>query len=596
MNSKGVKRCTCLVIAVWLVAAAADAVEPSRAFEPVSCVPVEGITTTDGRLTINVDDVEVAQLLRMLSVKRRVSIIVGPDVAGTISVNLYDVTFDEALQSILDSSGLTATRRGSVILVTDIPGKAGLPIDTAEMDLRVFKLDYSDPDEIFALVSEFISPAGKAVVSSEETMMLVQDTVPYLERVTALVEQLDVPPKQVLIEARLLEIRYEDNLTVGVQVSAQDIRGDTLLQALTSGFAADVTMVPQGNQGLFAGVVSEDASAFVEALAEKVEIKTLANPKILAVDNQQAEIIIGDRLGFKITTTTETSSLESVEFLDVGTQLRLTPHIGDDRLVLLEIHPEVSSGSVSALGLPSESTAEATTHMLVKDGQTIVLGGLLNETTSDQVAKVPVLGDIPILGYLFRRTTKRDTQSELVVLITPHIVGPEPDDEMKKVINETAQMSRTNEADCAEEAYEVAPNYQPAESRTTCARYTEDSSSSPIEQVSAEPSGSGLSRAGARPQVQPAGTATPSGSSTHRETRYCIEILATRNEKVADRCVRTLGESGIFAWVEPPDKNAGRRHSRVVTGLFSTWTEAEQSLENMKQRTELADAFIRPVI
>ncbi|MCK5557324.1 MAG: secretin and TonB N-terminal domain-containing protein, partial [Candidatus Hydrogenedentes bacterium] len=431
-----------LLAVMCLTVGASESVESEPGSQPAATLLAEGIISTNDRLTVNVEDVDIAQLLRMLSVKRRVSIVAGPQVSGRVSVNLYDVTFEEALRSILDVSGYTATYRGDVILVTGALEKAQLPLDAADMQIRVFKLNYVDANEVFDLVEEFLSPAGKAVpsrssvsssASGTETitsfigsMLLVQDTLPYLDRISSLLEQIDVPPRQVLIEARLLEIKYDDKLTVGVQVGGEQINGDTIFRALTSGFAADPSLIPQGAQGLFAAILTEDIYTFLEALEEETNVKILANPKILAVHGQPAELIIGDRLGFRITTTTQTSSLESVEFLDVGTQLEITPQISDDGLILLKIHPEVSSGSISAAGLPSESTAEATTYMLVRDGQTVVLGGLLKETTSESVIKVPLLGDIPVLGHLFRRTTKSKSRNELVVLITPHIVGPEP--------------------------------------------------------------------------------------------------------------------------------------------------------------------------
>jgi type IV pilus secretin PilQ/predicted competence protein len=420
---------------------AVDAAEPVSDLHRISNALPDAIVCTDGRLTINVDNIDIAQLLRMLSVKRRVSIVAGPQVTGEISLNLYDVTFEEALRAILDVSGCTATYKGDVILVTGALEKGQLPLDTADMHIRVFKLDYLDPSEAFTMVQQFTSPAGKAVVSNIESTLLVEDTAAYLDRISSLVEQMDVAPKQVLIEATLLEIASDDSLTLGVELGVTKVNGNTIFRALTSGFAADVTALPETAQGMFAGILTEDTETFIEALAEVGNVKTLANPKILAVDRQQAEIIIGDKLGYRITTTTQTSSLESVAFLSVGTQLTLTPRISDDGIVMLEIHPEVSDGSISSLGLPSESTAEATTYMLVKDGQTIVLGGLIQERTSDQVAKVPLLGDIPLLGHLFRRTTKSKTVSELVVLITPHIMGPQPDKAMRETINNVAEMS-----------------------------------------------------------------------------------------------------------------------------------------------------------
>jgi len=659
MTSKviGLVKWAFLLAAICIAVEPCEAVEPGPGSQQTPNALAEGVVCTDGRLTINVDDIEIAQLLRMLSVKRRVSIAAGPGVSGTVSINLYDVTFEEALRSILDVSGCTATYRGDVILVTEASEKGRLPLDAADMQVRVFKLDYADPNEVYQLVEEFISPAGKAIMSTTESTLLVQDTAPYIDRISSLLDQIDVPPKQVLIEAMLLEITHSDDLTVGVQLDGIKINGDTIFRALTSGFAANVMALPEGAQGLFAGVLTDDAAAFIEALALEGNVKTLANPKILAVDKQEAEIIIGDKLGYRITTTTQTSSLESVEFLDVGTQLKLTPQISDDGLVLLEIHPEVSDGAVVG-GLPSESTAEATTNMLVRDGQTIVLGGLIQERVSDQVSKVPLLGDIPWLGHLFRRTTKTKTVSELVVLITPHIVSTEPDEGMRDTIRRAektfdieVQRSGVKREGLFEDARvlpfepaRTAPVVEPSQPEVVEQAAAETAAAAPLtndapveqpatvaaDEHSAEPFASlgrevgDFFRALARNEEVFASEPVPSERAEERSQPevveqaaaepvqtapvpndaaseapavardgYSIQVFASRSSAITGDYVRQLQEDGLLAWVSPPDRSVGDEWYRAMIGRFSTRTEARENLRDIKQRNELADAFIR---
>ena len=139
MTSKvvGLVKWVFLLAAICLAVQPCEAVEADRGSQQAPNGLGEGIVCTDGRLTINVDDIDIAQLLRMLSVKRRVSIAAGPGVSGSVSINLYDVTFEEALRSILDVSGCTATYRGEVILVTEASEKGRLPLDAADMQVRV---------------------------------------------------------------------------------------------------------------------------------------------------------------------------------------------------------------------------------------------------------------------------------------------------------------------------------------------------------------------------------------------------------------------------------------------------------------------------
>ncbi len=314
--------CAFLVATILIAAGAAESGGGSVAEQPSTSSLANGITVDGDLLTINVENVDIAQLLRMLSVRRRMSIVAGPSVTGQISLSLYDVTYEQALHSILDVSGYTAVNRNDVILVTAIASRSELPLEIAGMQVKAFRLDYADPDEISTLVDEFISPAGTAVVSAAESVVIVTDTPDYLARITSLIDQVDVPPRQVLIEAGMYQVTFSEDLTFGIGLGASETRGvtssnpagNTLLGALTNGFASDFTLLSPGAQGLFAGVIAEDAEAFLEALAGEVDIKTLANPRILAIDRQPADIMIGDRLGYKVTTTQDGATIESVQF------------------------------------------------------------------------------------------------------------------------------------------------------------------------------------------------------------------------------------------------------------------------------------------
>jgi len=144
---------------------------------------------------------------------------------------------------------------------------------------------------------------------------------------------------------------------------------------------------------------------------------------VLAVDGTEAEIIIGDQLGFSVITTVENVVQESIQFLDTGAQLRLTPRITGNGYVLMRIHPELSEGVVQ-FGIPSKSTAQVTSEVLIKDGDTLLIGGLIRERVEKSRKGVPFLKDLPLLGLLFGSTASKTSRSELIVLITPHILDP----------------------------------------------------------------------------------------------------------------------------------------------------------------------------
>ena len=162
-------------------------------------------------------------------------------------------------------------------------------------------------------------------------------------------------------------------------------------------------------------------SFVISALREYGQLNTLASPKVLVVDGQEAKIIIGSKLGFRTTTTTQTVTVENVQFLEVGTLLLITPSISADGYVLMNLRPKVSDGRIEA-GLPSETTTEAITSVVVRDGATVVLGGLLRERKEELRSEVPGLGSVPLLGALFRRNRVTRSKTEIAVLVTPHIV------------------------------------------------------------------------------------------------------------------------------------------------------------------------------
>lgn len=151
-------------------------------------------------------------------------------------------------------------------------------------------------------------------------------------------------------------------------------------------------------------------------------MRTLSTPKLMALDNQEASVIIGDRRGYQVTTTINQVTSESIEFLESGVILRVTPKIDPTGRILMDIHPEVSTGTVDANGIPSQTTTEVTTSLLVPDGETVFIGGLIKHTQSQSYQRVPLLGRVPGIKGLFRSKERTNVNTETIVLITPRLV------------------------------------------------------------------------------------------------------------------------------------------------------------------------------
>ncbi|NQU43682.1 secretin and TonB N-terminal domain-containing protein [bacterium] len=375
-------------------------------------------------ITLNFENEELSSVLRMLSLSRQINIIAGPEVSGQVSVNLYNVTFEEALRSILAIGGFTYFKRGDIIFVTTEARKSELPLAGRDLEIRIYRIEHANANSIVESVTQFLSPSGTAVLNKEERFLVVEDSPDYLARIENLLHVQDIPARQVMISVRILKVNHDDSLEIGAQFGP--IRPVRLTDFLTNGFAQDLTSLAPSTQGFFWGATQANRRLFMDFLSKKGKVKVLAAPELLALNGQEASLIVGSRKGFRITTVTETASLESVEFLEVGIQLDITPYIAENGLIRLEIHPKVSSGDVDTeTGLPSEDTTEVDTVLMVQDGKTVIIGGLLNSETQRVRQQVPILGDIPIIGIFFGRNKWSTVKTELILMITPTIVGPE---------------------------------------------------------------------------------------------------------------------------------------------------------------------------
>ena len=176
--------------------------------------------------------------------------------------------------------------------------------------------------------------------------------------------------------------------------------------------------------------------SYPPATASKVSLKnrvrSLSSPKLLALEGQKASVVIGERQGYRVTTTINQVTTESIEFLESGVILDVTSRVDGSGRIMMEIHPEVSVGSVSLTGIPSQNTTEVTTQMLAEDGRTLFIGGLIRNNTDESREGVPVFGSLPIFGKLFASNSKSSSNAEFVVLITPYIVGGKAHGDMLK--------------------------------------------------------------------------------------------------------------------------------------------------------------------
>lgn len=422
----------------------------------------QGVTRTDaGLLDVHVRDIEIVALLEMLSYQARVGIVSTASVKGQVSANLYSLSLQDALAAILRPNRFAFRQVGNTIFVgTEEEIEAQLPAPQP----RLFRLKYISPNEAEKAVQAILSPAGKVSKSPEPSRvaggegnaeegagdanvdyLIVTDHEERLAAVEGLLSELDQPPRQVLIEATILRATLNEANELGIDftlLSGMDFQG----VFSTSNAAADVTTGPLPFRefehtnanintgftqnvtpgGLRVGVISNNIGVFLSALEEVTDVAVVANPKLVALNKQQAEVIVGRRDGYLTTTVTQTAAVQTVQFLETGTQIRFTPFINDDNTVRLRVHPKDSSGGLTATNLPFEETTEARGDILVRDGHTVLIGGLFRERTSASQSQIPLLGDIPLGGVLFQSQSDRTTREEVIILLTVHVLKDTP--------------------------------------------------------------------------------------------------------------------------------------------------------------------------
>ncbi|MCG8450700.1 MAG: type II and III secretion system protein [Pirellulales bacterium] len=379
----------------------------------------------EGMISLMVRDAPLRQVIALVAETQKLNIVFAAPADIDITASFERLPWQRVLDSLLTASGHTWTNDNGIVLVTSMADAENAPPGAGGRHIEVFELDFASALDVDQAIKGLLSPAGNSWVTEGSSgdnrrtreIVAVVDYPAHLAQIAEYICQVDQPPRQVLIEAHILQIDLDEECRNGFDYEQiTSFRGNRIRffsEGLANAAAPTASFLEVDGAGL---------NSLLELLQTTTDAKTLASPRVLAVSGQEARIQIGDQLGYRITTTTQTSSLESVEFLDVGVVLTVTPRITRDGRVLMRIKPEVSNGQIDPnTGLPAEETTEVETDILLNSGQGMVIGGLIQETDSIIQSKVPWLGDLPYLGLLFQRRTQAKVRSEIVVTLLPHV-------------------------------------------------------------------------------------------------------------------------------------------------------------------------------
>jgi type IV pilus assembly protein PilQ len=397
----------------------------------------------DGRITINCRDSEIRTVLDLLSRQGDLNIIPAKSVIGPVTASLPNVSVEEALDIIVKSAGFLWRREGKFIYVGTREDFKAIDQARDRIGTRVYHPNYATALELEQLITPLLTPTigrmkssspAKAGIATDDAAaggndfagaetVIVHDFETVLTVIDGIVAQIDRRPTQVFIEAMILSVRLNDEHRFGIDF--EFLRNNDHVRLATGSPLNTLGQISFEDGGLKFGYLDQSLSMFLEAIETIGDTNVVATPRVLCLNRQRAEIHIGEQLGYVDTTQTETASTQSVKFLDVGTFLRIRPYISNDGTVRLEVHPELSTGVVrveEGLTLPDKVVTKVTSNVMVRDGSTVVIGGLIRDELSDSRTQVPLLGSLPWVGPAFRSSRQSKERREIIVLITPHIV------------------------------------------------------------------------------------------------------------------------------------------------------------------------------
>ena len=443
-----------VVIGLFLAAGivlAASAV-PARAQSTASSQV--GLTRTGtGSFNLDVTNADLRTVLRAISEFSGRNIVVAQNVKATVTITLRNVAWQDALKAVLRANGLDYVEDGAVVRV-DETGKLNAEkveretanartLELVPLETRVVRLNYANAAEMTTPLAPALSKRGSIQVEKRTNSLIVTDLSSNLDQVVKMAMDLDSTTPQIEITAKLVDVDASALRDIGIEwnvapqkpefwAGVDDGNGGKTLPGGGPFHTNDGTIQVGAEQNtgissaankLTFGIFKDWASieAQLQTLEEKRKANIISNPRITTVDNREAKIIVGQKIPLIVQ---DVAGNPVSQLQTIGIQLRVTPHLTQDKKIVMDLHPEVSDLSTQSTvqGGIIINTSEADTRVMVDDGQTAVIGGLIRTNESTVNSGVPFLKDIPIVGYLFSSTSTVRQNRELIIFVTPRII------------------------------------------------------------------------------------------------------------------------------------------------------------------------------
>jgi type IV pilus assembly protein PilQ len=410
------------------------------------------VRTGSGTFSLDVEGADIRTVVRAIAEFSGRNIIVGNNVKGTVKVSLRNVGWQEALRSVLRSNGLDYTEDNGILRVDDMSklqqemvereAARSRQQELVPLETRIIKLNYANASEMATALQSSLSKRGSIQVEKRTNSLIVSDLDDRLSRVEKMAIELDSTTPQVEITAKLVDVDAEALRDLGIEWNVGPTVNGTDGEFFPGGVGPTPPgyVNPGGDKQNAAGVehntgIADPATritygiskswGFVEAQLQALEqnrkANIISNPRITTVDNREAKILVGQKIPLIVQ---DVAGNPVSQLQTIGIQLRVTPHLTSDKKIIMDLHPEVSDLSTQSTvqGGVIINTSEADTRVMVDDGQTAVIGGLIRTNESTVRRGVPLLKDMPLVGWMFRSDSSTRQNRELIIFVTPRLL------------------------------------------------------------------------------------------------------------------------------------------------------------------------------
>ncbi|MDP2940172.1 MAG: secretin N-terminal domain-containing protein [Candidatus Omnitrophota bacterium] len=377
-------------------------------------------------ITVNFENTDILEVIRILSEKSGLNIVSGPDVKATVNLQLVDVPWEKALDVILRTYNLTYKKEPGLIRVMTLE-QLKLEEEKVPLATKIIKMNFSRVDDVKSSFNSMLSARGKIETDNRTNSLIITDLPENIDKIENVAQQLDSRTPQVMIEVMMADVRLTDQDQIGIQWNA-DIQRHESPETPKTRFAQSLLPASVAGSIIFGQTIGNyfDFTSTFRIWQERKRVNVLAHPVIITLDNQTSHIELTEQIPYTLQTssTQSAAAVTSTAFKDVGIKLDVTPHVTTkDNFISMNLKVEQSfRSSYTPDNQPVIDARKAETNLLVKDNETIVIGGLRRKDDTFTVDKIPLLGDIPFFGMLFRRKTREVNDVDLLIFVTPRLL------------------------------------------------------------------------------------------------------------------------------------------------------------------------------